>query len=228
MLLPSPQGNEKAVINVAVKFTTFLINILTRNRIMEIKQSLKKLWWFIWEDNSIWSWLVNLILAFILIKFIVYPGLGYVLGTGFPVVAVVSGSMEHDGSFDDWWQSQAYCTMGCTQEQWYSNYGISKKQFQEFPFKNGFNKGDIMVLVGVEPKNIKIGEVIVYMNSEPIIHRVVKIDSTFQTKGDHNADSGGIDKNIQDSAIIGKAVFKIPLLGWIKIGFVELISLFMG
>jgi signal peptidase I len=228
MLLPSPQGNEKAVINVAVKFTTFLINILTRNRIMEIKQSLKKLWWFIWEDNSIWSWLVNLILAFILIKFIVYPGLGYVLGTGFPVVAVVSGSMEHDGSFDDWWQSQAYCTMGCTQEQWYSNYGISKKQFQEFPFKNGFNKGDIMVLVGVEPKNIKIGDVIVYMNSEPIIHRVVKIDSTFQTKGDHNADSGGIDKNIQDSAIIGKAVFKIPLLGWIKIGFVELISLFMG
>jgi signal peptidase I len=195
---------------------------------MEIKQSLKKLWWFIWEDNSIWSWLVNLILAFILIKFIVYPGLGYVLGTGFPVVAVVSGSMEHDGSFDDWWQSQAYCTIGCTQEQWYSNYGISKEQFQEFPFKNGFNKGDIMVLVGVEPKNIKIGDVIVYMNSEPIIHRVVKIDSTFQTKGDHNADSGAIDKNIHDSAIIGKAVFKIPLLGWIKIGFVELISLFMG
>ncbi len=195
---------------------------------MEIKPFLKKLWWFIWEDDSIWSWLINLLLAFILIKFIVYPGLGFLLGTGFPVVAVVSGSMEHDGGFDDWWQSQAYCSNSCTQEQWYASYGITKEQFQEFPFKNGFNKGDIMVLVGVEPKNIKIGDVIVYMNSEPIIHRVVKIDSTIQTKGDHNPDSGIIDKNIQDNAIIGKAVFKIPLVGWIKIAFVESINLFMG
>ncbi|MFA6889054.1 MAG: signal peptidase I [Candidatus Woesearchaeota archaeon] len=195
---------------------------------MELKPALKKLWWFIWEDNSIWSWIVNLILAFILIKFIVYPGLGYLLGTGFPVVAVVSGSMEHDGSFDEWWESEAYCTIGCTQEQWYEEYDITKEQFQEYKFKNGFNKGDIMVLTGIETKNIKIGDVIVFnSNGEPIIHRVVKIGDTIQTKGDHNADSGGMDMNIQSQAVIGKAVFKIPLLGWIKIGFVELINIFM-
>lgn len=196
---------------------------------MEIKPMLNKIWWFIWEDNSIWSWIVNLILAFILIKFIVYPGLGWVLGTGFPVVAVVSGSMEHDGSFEEWWQSEAYCHGPCTQEQWYAEYGIRQEQFQEYSFKNGFNKGDIMVLKGIEPKNIKTGDVIVFdSNGEPIIHRVVKNGDSIQTKGDHNAASGAMDMNIQSQTIIGKAVFRIPLLGWIKIGFVGLISIFMG
>ena len=49
---------------------------------------LKKTWHFIWEDDSLLSWIVNIVLAIVLIKFIIYPGLGLVLGTGFPVVAV--------------------------------------------------------------------------------------------------------------------------------------------
>ena len=61
----------------------------------EFKKLLKKTWHFIWEDNSIWSWIANVIIAFILIKFIVYPGLGLLLSTSHPVVAVVSSSMEH-------------------------------------------------------------------------------------------------------------------------------------
>ena len=65
------------------------------------KRTWKKIWYFIWEDNSIWSWIVNIILAFVLIKFIVYPGLGLILSTSHPVVAVVSESMEHNGNFDD-------------------------------------------------------------------------------------------------------------------------------
>ena len=52
-----------------------------------------KVWYFIWHDDSVWSWIVNIILAFLLIKFIVYPGLGFLLETEYPVVAVVSGSM---------------------------------------------------------------------------------------------------------------------------------------
>ena len=205
---------------------------------MEFKPTLKKIWYFLWESNSIWSWIVNFLLAFILVKFIVYPGLGYLLGTGFPVVAVVSGSMEHDGSFDDWWQSQAYCDpISCTQEQWYTNHGVSRETFETYSFKNGFNKGDIMVLVGTEPKTIKIGDVIVFMSSQrsdPIIHRVMIISGSetndsgfiFQTKGDHNVDSGeGLDTNIQEQDIIGKAVFRIPYLGWIKIAAVSLLDL---
>ena len=117
----------------------------------KFKKLLKKTWWFIWEDDSIWSWIVNIILAFVLIKFIVYPGLGFLLSTSYPIVAVVSSSMEHDGSFDNWWGGQ---------EKWYLNNEISKDEFASFNFRNGFNKGDIMVLYGKKPSDIEVGEVI--------------------------------------------------------------------
>ncbi len=117
----------------------------------QIKKSLKKVWWFIWESNSPWSWIVNILLAFIIIKFIVYPGMGFMLGTTHPVVAVISGSMEHEGTFDEWWDGKSCCTnFECTekisQEELYIPYLITKTQFEEFRFKNGFNKGDMMVL----------------------------------------------------------------------------------
>ena len=180
-----------------------------------MKDKLKKLWRFIWEDNSIWSWLVNLILAFVLVKFIIYPGLGLLLGTGYLVVAVVSGSMEHDGGFDNWWSSQ---------ENIYNELGITKEEFKDFRFKNGFNKGDIMVLIGSE--KINIGDVIVFRGgaSEPIIHRVVKIDS-LQTKGDQNTGSRNDEIGISKDRIIGKAVIRVPYLGWVKLIFVGVIDL---
>ena len=103
------------------------------DRKTKAKKALRKAWWFIWEDDSIWSWIANIVLAFVLIKFIVYPGLGLILGTNYPIVAVVSGSMEHDGSFDDWWSSSAICSNSeCSQEEWYNNKGISKSEFLEW------------------------------------------------------------------------------------------------
>ncbi len=200
---------------------------------MDFKETCRKIWCFLWESDSIWSWLANILLAFVLIKFIVYPGLGFFFGTAYPVVAVVSGSMEHDGSFEEWWNTAALCgNKYCTQKEWYALYSISKEKFKEYSFNNGFNKGDIMVLYGTEPKNIKMGDVIVFVNKEngdPIIHRVIVISTTetgyvYTTKGDHNNDSGAIDKSIAEDAVIGKAVVRIPLLGWIKIIFVQLIQ----
>ena len=77
----------------------------------------KGIWYFIWEDNSLLSWIVNVILAFVLIKFIIYPGLGLLFSTSYPIVAVVSGSMEHQGNFDTWWGSSAICSDNyCSQE----------------------------------------------------------------------------------------------------------------
>jgi signal peptidase I len=196
---------------------------------------LKKVWHFIWEEDSIWSWIVNIVLAFVLIKFVIYPGLGWTLGTTHPVVAVVSGSMEHDGSFDTWWASSAVCEKGlCTQEQYYSEHGITKDGFRRFIFHNGFNTGDIILLVGKKPADITVGDVIVFASSKPypIIHRVITIKSTgsddgsliFTTKGDHNPGSGIDDTNIAQDRIIGKAVVRIPYLGWIKIWFVNLVN----
>jgi len=193
----------------------------------KVKKLLKKIWHFIWEDNSIWSWIVNIILAFILIKFIVYPGLGLVLSTSHPVVAVVSKSMEHNMKFNEWWDKN---------KAWYLQNGIEKEDFEIFSLKNGFNKGDIMVLIGKDAENIEVGDVIVFRGNrkDPIIHRVVDKRQNnsiinFQTKGDNNKDSiknSQLDEiNIREEEIIGKAVIRIPLLGYIKIGFVELLKL---
>lgn len=197
--------------------------------------SLGKVWYFIWEDDSVWSWLLNIVLAFVIIKFLVYPGLGLVLGTQNPIVAVVSGSMEHDGSFDEWWQSDALCgTRRCTQEQFYSELEISKDEFRDFHFKNGFNVGDIIFLTGREAKDIKIGDVLVFDigNTIPIIHRSIDKwqengEYYFTTKGDHNfATIPQIGENqISEKQIIGRAWFRIPWLGYVKIGFVKLLDL---
>lgn len=211
----------------------------------------KKIWWFIWEDDSVWSWLANVVIAFILIKFIVYPSLGFLLGTSHPIVAVVSNSMEQPGSFDQWWASSALCSYGpCTQEQFYLEYGISKDEFKTFPYKNGFNTGDIMILYGTSPENIRLGDIIVFQSrrTDPIIHRVIQIksgiqgseentDIFFHTKGDHNSrsiiDYSLDETNINSRSTVGyadygktsKAVLRIPFLGYIKIWFVKLIDL---
>ena len=186
----------------------------------------KKIWYFIWEDNSIWSWIVNIILAFLIIKFLVYPLLGFALGTSYPIVAVVSGSMEHDGGFDSWWNDA--CN-GKKQSDVYSQQGITQEQFKEFRFPNGFNKGDIMVLANAD--NAKLGDVVVFGvqgMSDPIIHRIVRDEETLGTKGDHNCVSAAFEESIPRDALIGKAVLRVPLLGWIKILAVDIFRIVTG
>ena len=192
------------------------------------KKKLKKVWYFIWEDNSIWSWIVNIVLAFILIKFIVYPGLGFLLQTSHPVVAVVSESMEHNNNFDDWWEKAS---------KWYIENEISKEDFAKFTLKNGFDRGDIMVLKGKKPEDIAIGDVVVFWSTkkDPIIHRVVKKWQEnniyyFQTKGDNyktnpvSIKSTFLDETkVSEEQIVGNAISRIPLLGYIKILAVELV-----
>ncbi len=175
--------------------------------------------------TSSWTSLIlNILLAFIFIKFIFYPLLNYCLHTEMPVVAVISNSMEHDSNLDDWWQ---------TQHLFYEKKGISLEDFKTFPFKNGFKKGDLMIIKGVDVKTIKVGDVIVFKAKKqyPIIHRVIAVhysnnQTILETKGDHNT---GQIKNFQvdetsvmPEQVIGKAVLRIPLLGWIKIWFSKL------
>lgn len=200
----------------------------------------KKTWYFIWEDDSIYSWMANVVLAFVLIKFIVYPILGLLLNTNYPIVAVVSSSMEHDGSFDDWWMSRAICgEQLCSQSEFYSIYGITKEQFLSYKFKNGFRRGDIMILYGSKPGYLMPGDVLVFRAArpDPIIHRIIQKTQTqqgylFQTKGDHNAKSiSAADLNelsIAEKQLIGKAIVRIPYLGYVKIWFVESVNFLLG
>ncbi len=179
---------------------------------------LKKIWKFLWYEDSVLSWVVSIILAFLIVKFIVYPGLGLLLGTSYPVVAVVSGSMHHEGTFDQWWDDKG---------AWYEKQGFTKEQVRDWPFHNGFNRGDIMVLKSA--KNIELGDVIVFRgnSNNPIIHRTVDIKKdSYQTKGDNNNDSfiqlG--ETNIKEEQILGKAIIRVPFLGYIKILFTEVLG----
>ena len=176
-----------------------------------MKIFLKKVWYFIWHDDSLLSWIVNVALAFILVKFIVYPGLGFLLNTTHPLVAVVSCSMEHNSDFETWWNNN---------KNLYASYNITKENFLNFNFKNGINQGDIMILK--TGNSIKVGDVIVFNggSTNPIIHRLVQDNKgKLQTKGDNN--------QITDSttgSVIGKAIFRIPYFGWVKILFNNLIG----
>lgn len=197
----------------------------------------RRIWKFLWNDDSLWSWLANIVVAFLVIRYILYPLLGIILGTPFPLVAVVSESMEH-GLY-----SKQICglTLSKFQEsllnywekcgEWYEQHDISKLQFQEFPLRDGFNKGDVIILW--RPGTIKIGDVLVFEGDkpQPIIHRTVAILEEkgkifYQTKGDHNSDSinGLGETKISHDRVYGKGVIRIPYLGWIKILFVDAVK----
>lgn len=193
---------------------------------MNLNNNLKKTWEFLKEDS--WqSWLVSLVLIIILIKFIFFPVISLITGTSLPLVIVESCSMYHDISFDNWWEfNQAS----------YSLFNISKEDFKNYKFKNGFSKGDIILVWGSQ--SYKKGDIIIFnpnkdaLHSNPIIHRIVTQDNSIVgTKGDNNefqlkSQDARNPSNIDETAItkdriLGKAVAKIPLLGWVKLIFFE-------
>ncbi|MFP4567940.1 MAG: signal peptidase I [Candidatus Woesearchaeota archaeon] len=204
---------------------------------------LGKTWHFIWHDDSILSWFVNVILAFLIVKFIFYPLLSLALGSSLPLVAVTSSSMEHRvsssgdvnsicgtsvdfsgrPSFDVWW---SVCG------KWYEeNTNISFEEFKSFPMTRGFNKGDIILLVGTN--NLEVGDVIVFQAAKeyPIIHRIINIsEDNIVTKGDNNqgliVDSQLNERRVSPSVVLGKAYLRIPYLGYVKIWFTDFINLF--
>lgn len=188
-----------------------------------------RIWHFIGDEDSIWSWVVNVLLAFVIIKFLLYPGIGWALGTSVPIVAVVSGSMEHNGNLESYWNNPICCDSFCARQsipkEYYEKTSITLTDFKEFDFANGFNKGDIMILKG--PEQAEVGDVIVYLANrpDPIIHRVIEKNNFFKTKGDNNCESGEFEQQIPMEKVLGKAVWRVPLLGWVKIFAVELLNL---
>jgi signal peptidase I len=182
---------------------------------MKVKKNLKEFWKFLKQDT--WqAWLVSLVLAFIFIKFIFFPLLSWGLATELPLVVVESCSMFHSTGFDSWWNGNG---------NWYKdNRLIEKEEFERFKFKNGLNKGDIVLVTG--RGGVEIGDIIIFKTTQfrnPLIHRLVREDP-YETKGDNgntNAVQLSAEKNIPEDAIMGKSVAKIPGLGWIKLIFFE-------
>jgi signal peptidase I len=200
-----------------------------------IKYYSKETWNFLWNEDSVWSWMANILIAFVLIKFIVYPGIGLLLGTNLPVVAVISESMEHDGTFDEWWMSPAICVeeglqKPCTQGDWYTQKGITKENFRQFTMPDGFNKGDIIILKGITFEELEVGDILVYQTklSYPVIHRVVYKGDIIETKGDHNQNQllqpQINERYISKDQMLGIAWIKIPYMGYVKIWFTKFVQ----
>ncbi len=183
---------------------------------------LKQFWKFLQKDT--WqSWLVSLVLIIIFIKFVFFPILSLITSSPLPLVVVESCSMYHEADFGSWWESN---------KEWYKSKDIIEEQFQEFPFKNGLNKGDIIFVWG--RTDYKIGDIIIFMpNKEslagnPLIHRIVET-SPIGTKGDHNSGQLTLNNNvlktdetsIPQEKILGKSAIKIPAVGWLKLIFYE-------
>jgi signal peptidase I len=164
--------------------------------------------------------------------------LGYTLKTDTPVVAVYSCSMEHN-TYNNWWQNcgplppESVCGKNATGYDtsnfddywrlcgsWYESKNISKAEFETFPFKNGLDVGDMVVVANTN--DVKVGDIIIFSTgsrSFPIIHRAVSIDDSITlTKGDNN----GASDSFVDTKIHGKAILKIPILGWVKILFTQI------
>lgn len=188
----------------------------------ELKDLWKKFWFLLWKDDSLKGWIFSIIIIFVFIKFIFFPSLSLVTGTALPLAIVESCSMYHNGNllsnYNEWFQKH---------EVKYSKFGIGKQEFQNFGFNKGFNKGDILLVTGVNPKKLKVGEVVIFNAGikNPIIHRIIEInknENTFSTMGDNNNGQLSIEKNIPMNQIIGKAQFKIaPYVGWMKLIFFE-------
>ena len=177
------------------------------------KKIIKKFWNFLKQD-SLPSLLVFLVLVFTFLLFIFFPLLRFVTGSNYPLVIVESCSMYHEEyGFDNVFTSSIY-----------SKNNISIEDSSSWDFPMGLNKGDIIFIVGA--KNISVGDVIIFNGGEnhPIIHRIIDSVEPYQTKGDNyitNYKQLNSEKSIDENQVLGKAVFRIPYLGWIKLIFFD-------
>jgi len=140
-------------------------------------------------------------------------------------------------SFDEWW---GYCGT-----YYVKNFNLSSNDFKNYDYNNGLNIGDVMVLYGKDPKDIEVGEILVFIPGDkqwfashgPVIHRVVKKweddqgEYHFQTKGDHNRESTSVrnfENDIGEEDVVGVAVFRVPFIGYVKLWLTQALSSVMN
>lgn len=173
----------------------------------------KKIYNFLWVSESPWSYLAFVIIAFVFLRFIMFPAFLYFSDYS-DVAAVVSGSMDHgdkqiDHNFDAW--------LGFN--------GFTEENVSTWPYQDGLNVGDVIFVKQVSAEEINVGDIILFNSPRgQIIHRVVSIskvdkDYFYTTKGDANPASSPTEKNIPYSLIKGKLVDKMPYLGYPKVVF---------
>ncbi len=169
------------------------------------------------------TWWGNILLGFLAAVVFYYVILANVLSSDTPVVAVVSGSMEHKNpevTYYEWLEK---------------NLGYNRTYIESWSISDGFFVGDMPVVSGGAPltgffgfggnesgEKYNVGDVIVYSVkgiNAPIIHRIIKIndDGTYQTKGDNNSGQLNYEFSVKPEQIKGKVIFIIPKIGYFKV-----------
>ncbi len=137
------------------------------------------------------------LLLLMFVKFILFPLSALIFNMDrVPLFTVASGSMEHN-NYEKNWEA----------------------------FYRGINTGDMIVVYGTPYEELKVGDVIVFQANrlQPIIHRIVNIDSELiTTQGDANSYSFDFEKDITKDRYIGKVVARIPFIGHIKLALVNM------
>jgi signal peptidase I len=133
-------------------------------------------------------------------------GLMVLLLTDSPLRSVYSDSMNHHG-LENYWRLD------------YERRGYSTSNF---PLQGGFARGDLLLIRGVDPASLRVGDVIVYRGAGDrlIVHRICSLwkkengEILLQTKGDANP---YWDPPIRAEDVVGKVLFVVPKLGWLSI-----------
>ena len=172
----------------------------------------------IWSGDTWWAFFVHIGLALLLIRFVLYPLLGVIFATGFPIVAVVSGSMEHayvpfsSLPAPEGQMIYQYCDKVNLRSSpffirkeftdfsvfwqncgdWYEQKNITAERFSKFAFLHGFNTGDIMILYGTKSDRIEVGDV----NSRMTLALI-----DFPTQRSHRVSELGSQKQFVTSTI---------------------------
>jgi len=171
-----------------------------------MKRFFKKI--FLEEEKSDWLFIIILILFYIVMQ-LTFP---YFLSV------VMSTSMQHE-------------SFSCEK---YLKYNITCEDIASWPYQNGINQGDVVIIIPVNPyKDIKVGDVILYrgLDGKDILHRVIKIVNEsnklyFVVMGDNNPGPIPFQKEdkMEPERIIGKAIIRIPYLGIPKVLLVKFIN----
>jgi signal peptidase len=106
-------------------------------------------------------------------------------------------------------------------------FGVTPYLVSGPSMKPGFTPGDIVVARGVDPEEIKVGDVLrIKATNGYVFHRVVSVHPTanglwFTTKGDNNNTN---DPPVHESRVAGRIVFDIPYVGWVPIKIKEFLN----
>jgi len=118
--------------------------------------------WVLYSEDPL-SYVVFFIIAYLIYNYIIMPILVFITGSQAPMLVILTPSMEHT-----YFNLQWYC------QWWNLSYPECQKKWNQLPFHNGINVGDLVI--STSPTNAKVGDVIVARVSNlnfPLVHRVV-------------------------------------------------------